>query len=308
MILSARAVLPAVLLAAGLLAGCSSPPTSEDDRLFYSDLEQALRDAGLMRTEPAPADAPFTGDDLVRNFERIALYSEYANENGRFITRRTPIPLSRWEGPVRVQAVFGDSVPPGRQREDMADLRRFTARLARVSALDIALLEPDAPEPANFYVFYVDRDERRIMADMLDGSDIPPDPAVIDSLRNSPVSEICYANTFNGLDTPGLINFALIVIKGETSGLMRLSCLHEELTQALGLGNDDPRVRPSIFNDDEEFALLTRHDEALLRMLYDPALHTGMTLEEARPLLPAVAGRAMAAGQDEIARAGVPAD
>ncbi|QDL90671.1 DUF2927 domain-containing protein [Paroceanicella profunda] len=286
----------ALLAATSLLAGCAS-----SDRTYYSDLERMLRGEGLMRTEAAPADAPYTGATLVENFERIALYSEYANENGRFITRRTAIPLSRWEGPVRVQAVFGDSVPRAQQREDMAQLRRFTARLARVSALDIALLPPGAEEPANFYVFYVDRAERVAMADMLDGSDIPPDPAVIDSLRHSPVSEICYANTFNSLDTPGLINFALIVIKGETEGLMRLSCLHEELTQALGLGNDDPRVRPSIFNDDEEFALLTRHDVALLRMLYDPALHPGMTLEEARPLLPDIAGRALAAEEASLA-------
>ena len=55
--------------------------------------------------------------------------------------------------------------------------------------------------------------------------------------------------------------------------------------QALGLGNDHSEVRPSIFNDDEEFALLTRHDEYLLRILYDPRLKSGMTAEEAVPIV-----------------------
>ncbi len=40
-----------------------------------------------------------------------------------------------------------------------------------------------------------------------------------------------------------------------------------EIAQGLGLPNDSPTARPTIFNDDEEFALLTRQDEMMLRML-----------------------------------------
>jgi hypothetical protein len=57
------------------------------------------------------------------------------------------------------------------------------------------------------------------------------------------------------------------------------------MAQGLGLANDTPRARPSIFNDDDEFALLTRHDELLLKMLYDPRLSPGMTLDKARPII-----------------------
>jgi hypothetical protein len=39
----------------------------------------------------------------------------------------------------------------------------------------------------------------------------------------------------------------------------------------MGLANDSRQARPSIFNDDQEFALLTGHDELLLTILYDPA-------------------------------------
>ena len=70
---------------------------------------------------------------------------------------------------------------------------------------------------------------------------------------------------------------------------MRLSCLHEEIAQGLGLANDSPRARPSIFNDNEEFALLTPQDELMLRMLYDPRLTPGMTEGQARPIAAALA-------------------
>ncbi|MEY4696786.1 MAG: hypothetical protein RIT14_1214, partial [Pseudomonadota bacterium] len=78
---------------------------------------------------------------------------------------------------------------------------------------------------------------------------------------------------------------AFAVIRAEHPDLLRLSCLHEEIAQGLGLANDSPTARPSIFNDDEEFALLTRHDELLLRILYDPALRPGMTEDQARPII-----------------------
>ena len=55
--------------------------------------------------------------------------------------------------------------------------------------------------------------------------------------------------------------------------------------QTLGPGADSDDARPSIFNDDAEFALMTRHDEDLLRILYDPRLKVGMTRDEAMPLV-----------------------
>ena len=82
---------------------------------------------------------------------------------------------------------------------------------------------------------------------------------------------------------------AVAVIRAENPGLLRLSCIHEELAQGLGLANDSPAARPSIFNDDDEYALLTRHDELLLRMLYDPRLRPGMSAAEAAPMVRQIA-------------------
>lgn len=72
---------------------------------------------------------------------------------------------------------------------------------------------------------------------------------------------------------------------------MQRACIEEELAQGLGLANDSPYARPSIFNDDDEFATLTSMDEVMLQMLYDPSLRPGMTLDQARPYIYDIAKR-----------------
>ncbi|MCB1395117.1 MAG: DUF2927 domain-containing protein, partial [Rhodobacteraceae bacterium] len=87
---------------------------------------------------------------------------------------------------------------------------------------------------------------------------------------------------------------AVAIIRAEHPDLTRLACYHEELTQGLGLASDSDRARPSIFNDDQEFALLTDHDLLLLRIHYDPRLRPGMTEATARPLIFTIASELVA--------------
>jgi hypothetical protein len=76
-----------------------------------------------------------------------------------------------------------------------------------------------------------------------------------------------------------------ILIKDELPPRIRDACIVEELVQSLGLMNDDPRARPSIFNDSQEYLDLTTHDEFLLRILYDRRVRPGMTLRQMHPLV-----------------------
>jgi hypothetical protein len=78
---------------------------------------------------------------------------------------------------------------------------------------------------------------------------------------------------------------AVAIVRAEHSDLMRTACIEEELAQAMGLPNDCDQATPSIFNDNQEYALLTRRDEILLRMLYSSSLASGMTAAEARPVV-----------------------
>ena len=78
---------------------------------FYAGVEGDLTASGRMRRETAPKDAPYTVEDLARNFERIALYDEYVDLGGRFVRSETPAFLRRWNRPVRVGVMTGPSVP-----------------------------------------------------------------------------------------------------------------------------------------------------------------------------------------------------
>ena len=77
------------------------------------------------------------------------------------------------------------------------------------------------------------------------------------------------------------ISSALVIIRSELPTIMRRACIHEEIAQSLGLTNDSHFARPSIFNDDDEFATLTEFDEILLQILYDKRLSSGISRQEA---------------------------
>jgi hypothetical protein len=119
--------------------------------------------------------------------------------------------------------------------------------------------------------------------------------ATLRAFVNLPRDQLCVVI---GTFAPGGSGYikAVAMIRAEHPSLMRSACIHEELAQGMGLANDSPGARPSIFNDDEEFALLTTHDELLLKMLYDPRLQTGMAPATAAPIARQIAREYLAAG------------
>lgn len=256
--------------------------------IYYADVERRLIQSGRLRRETAPADAPFGVADLVRDFERIAFFSEYADVEGRFIAEETPAILRRWTEPVRVGVMTGDGAPAAEAARDRANVAAFTHRLARLTGTDIAVSEG---ADVNFLVLFMNSAERVEFAERVASRFPDFAPAVTTAMRETPLDIFCVSYAF-GSPT---YTAAIILIRSEHPPLTRLSCVHEEMAQSMGLPNDSDAARPSLFNDGKEFALLTQHDEALLRMLYDPRLRPGMTLEEARPLLPAIAQDAIAA-------------
>jgi hypothetical protein len=270
------------------------PAEAAPDQLtqFYAEMEAGLTASGRMRRDTAPADAPFGIADLVRNFEMIALHDEYVDVGGRFVRRTTPATLRRWERPVRVGVLTGASIPPAQASADRSRVAAFTARIARLTGLDMTVTEAD---DINFLVLFLNREEQEAFADQA-AMRLPGfEPSVIRSIRTTPLDIFCTAYAFASPDDPDRYAAVLVLIKAEHPDLTRHSCIHEEMAQAMGLPNDYDGARPSIFNDSLEFAFLTEHDEVLLRMLYDPRLRPGMTVGEARPLLPAIAADAMRA-------------
>ncbi|MEM8788196.1 MAG: DUF2927 domain-containing protein [Pseudomonadota bacterium] len=275
------------------LAACA--PVQREPDLFgpalvdvYARTAAAIEAEGGLRTERNPPDAPITRDLLVRNFERIAFFSETFRNGRQLLNRSRPITLTRWEGPIRLGVIFGDSVPEAQRRRDLRDVEDLLSRYRSVTGRDIRYV-PDGD--INFLVLVLERQEQFQFAQAIEETGSFP-ISIAGDLRNSAPSVLCWANLISAPDRSREIVFASALIKAEHRGTWRTSCFHEELTQALGLVNDNFAVRPSIFNDDEEFAFLTLHDEILLRMLYDPRLYPGMTLAQARPLLPQIAADA----------------
>lgn len=267
-----RASAARVLVAAGALAvtGCAA-----DYSKRYRDYAVYLQNDGYLRTETAPADAPFDNADLERNFMRIALNREYRRDGAVLVQAETPSPISRWTGPVRYRIAGG-----GATAEDHAEYAAFAQRLGELTGLALEEVE----ESPNLSILILSPEERTSFVEALEaGGAAERMPLIIDwanDVRYPCVGQVGYRNS-----ETGRITGAMIVIKSELEGVFRRSCIHEELAQAMGLMNDDDQVRPSIFNDDQEFAYLTEHDEYLLRILYDPRLRPGMTADEVRPVL-----------------------
>ncbi len=268
-------------------AGYASP-LSRELADYYARVERDLLAQGLMRTDGGGPDTPFTQHQLVEDFIRIALYEEFSNVGGFMVARQTRSRLHRWEKPVRIGIEFGASVPEEQRRADRAEIAAYARRLARIADHPISVVS----QGANFHVLVVSEDERRRLGPHLKELAPSLSPAAIRAIEDLPRSTFCLVFAVDP-DGSGTYDRAVAIIRAEHPPLMRRSCIHEEIAQGLGLANDSPDARPSIFNDDEEFALLTTHDELLLKMLYDPRMRPGMTPEEARPVAEIIAAELM---------------
>ncbi|MFM2389346.1 MAG: hypothetical protein RLZZ437_901, partial [Pseudomonadota bacterium] len=259
-------------------------PASEAARVYFAAVQARLLSQGLLRSDDGATDAPFTASMLARNFTRVALYDEYTTGPTGPVQRETASRLRRWDGPVRVGLRFGPSVPPDRQATDRARVGSYLARLQMLTGHPIRL---DDTSP-NFIIEVVNEDERRALGPAIAAALPGLTAADARGITDLPRSTYClvYAFAEGGQST---YSRAYAVIRAEHPDLLRLSCFHEEIAQGLGLANDSPSARPSIFNDDEEFALLTPQDELMLQILYDPALRPGMTEAEAQPIINSLA-------------------
>ena len=254
-------------------------PTSEKSaalRSYLAQVQAAQLSQGLLRRDGGGADTPFSADILARNFVQIALFNEY---DGNFSGRGGASPLRRWAAPVRMQVIFGDGVAASQRTRDAAAVRSYASRLARVSGHPVT-----TGGTPNFIVVIAGEDDRAEALAQAAARIPGITTGSLRSFRDLPREVYCAVGVYSAGTNPNTYTAAVAVIRAENPDLLRTSCIHEELAQGLGLGNDSPAARPSIFNDDDEFALLTRHDELLLRMLYDRRLQIGMNAAQASPI------------------------
>lgn len=258
-------------------------------RDYYARVQQNYLTQGLLRTDGGGPDTPLSRRQLVDNFIKIALYEEFSSVGGQLVRRQAPTRLHRWAGPVRMSVQFGSSVPKEQRDQDRQSVADFSQRLSRLTGLQITMTDVRP----NYFVFFVNEDERRKIGPALRAISPDIDTNAVETVQNLRRSTLCLVFALDG-DEDGIYDQAVAVIRAEHPDLLRLSCIHEELPQGLGLPNDSPAARPSVFNDDEEFGLLTTQDEFLLRMLYDRRMRPGMTATEARPVAEVIAAELLA--------------
>lgn len=254
-------------------------------RRYYARVQEDLLARGLLRVDGGGIDTPFTDQMLARNFERIALAEEYTRGAGLQPSSGALGEIKKWVIPVRVEVIFGDSLSETDQAQDRQSLTSYTRRLSRVSGHPISMVTSQA----NFHVLVMGEDDKDQLRATLDRIAPGMEASSRAIFLNLPRSIHCLVVAFADSASGSAYRQAVALVRTEHPDLTRQACYHEELAQGLGLANDDQNARPSIFNDDEEFALLTSHDEMLLKMLYDPRLTPGMTADQARPIVRALA-------------------
>jgi DUF2927 family protein len=204
------------------------------------------------------ADEPLSNAQVVANLMEIMFGSEFVGEDSDIV--------HKWTKPVRV-AIYAKE--PERYR---ALVEPVLAQLHGLTGLDIQLVDQSAPAQ-NGYILILGREQFYAYAQ----SHLRPgkDPRTNTFLD-------CFGVFAAGRG--GAIDELTAVIPELANEATKRSCVIEEVTQALGLPNDSFTVKPSVFNDDDEYQDLTWQDELFLRVLYDARVRPGMTRAEFEPL------------------------
>lgn len=253
--------------------------SSKDLERYYLGVQNDLLARGLLRADGGGPDVPFTALNLAQNFAAIALSEEMRVENGRVLPGKALITLRRWEDPIRFGVHFGDTVPESIRQSDRIFIESYVRRLARITGHPMMI----ASTKTNFEIVVLHEDQRLSVNPLLQRAGVRPSRGMIDAIAGMSRNDYCAVLTEDRRND-GVITNALAIVRAEHSEMMRRMCFHEEIAQGLGLFNDSPRARPSIFNDDEEFGRLTTHDEMLLKMLYDPRMSAGMSAKKAEAM------------------------
>ena len=266
-------------------------PESRELAAYYARVEQGHRTRGLLRTDGGGPDVPYDAEKLARTFATIAFAREFSDLGPTLIRVESASILHRWEGPVRIEPIFGASVPDTQRADDTAAIRRYAERLGKVTNHPVSFVE----RGGNFRVLVLSEEERKVSGPLLRRLIPGLRNQEIDIIRNLGRESYCVVVAADARND-GVLTQAVAVIRAELPPLLRLSCVHEEIAQGLGLTNDSPQARPSIFNDDDEFGRLTAMDEDMLGMLYDPRLSPGMDAAMAAPIVRQLAEARRGAG------------
>ena len=208
---------------------------------------------------------PPAPERLADRFELVAFYDEASGGE---------LPLRRWEGPIRIQIGQADAAP------------HLAAAGAVISTLDLLTPMPVRQrrddEYANMLVLIGSWEEMEALWQQFPELAVGRDP----ELRFD-----CMVSAYPGTGgQPYAIASALVLIDSVNLDAAHIRrCLAQEMTQALGLMNDIDDPDGTVFSSLTRRETLSRSDQNMVRILYDPRLETGMSRAEAMPIVRRIA-------------------
>ena len=242
---------------------------------YYERLEKQKLAVGLLRQDGGGIDTPFDSDDIARAFEKLAFFNEYSISQSKLEPNLTPVSLAKWNEPIYIATKFGSSVTPKEKKRNLEEIEDFSRNLSEITNHRIEISDRNS----NMFVIFGNKEEIPILIKEVSFISTEFDPQKTKLLSNLPKDIQCLAMTSVKADTNGNIVSALIIIRSELPNLLKKACIQEEIAQGLGLSNDSHLARPSIFNDDDEFATITEFDKILLKILYDKRLKSGSSFQ-----------------------------
>lgn len=250
----ARALLLAAVAAIGL-GGCAA--TSPVEGVSSVRFGSVTLPRGVARSNL----------DLAQDFLELT----FALENGETLPA-----ILRYETPVRVYMGSPDLVP---YRPDLAALLN---RIRVEAGVDIA--ETDDPDAAQIRIEAVSAAEIARIFPTAACFIVPEERTWSDFMRDRAAPQVRWSEQHT-------LRRAAIFVPPDTTPQDLRDCLNEEVTQALGPANDLYRLPDSIWNDDNFHGMATPFDMLMLRTLYQPELHSGMTRAEVAARLPKLLDR-----------------
>lgn len=244
----------AQVFALAALAACAAPPDPsiyrESDRLRPHTLTQRPDYPGY-GAAIGRQDIPWSPSSLAADFRRLMFYTEWGERVPR---------LMRWERPVRVALAAPELAAYRPLLEELVAQIR-----AGAPAIDLSVV--DAP-PAEITLRTAPRAAMTALAE---------DALCFFVPLEGDWAAFAAAHREDRIDWAGLDGYERITIfiPAYAAPHEIRSCILEEVTQALGPGNDLSNLGDSIYNDDNAHVWPTRFDLLMLRVLYDPALATG---------------------------------
>lgn len=254
-------------------------------RKYYDRLEEHKLSLGLLRQDGGGTDTPFDVEDIVEAFEQLAFYNEYKIGENQLLPNTDMVNLGKWNSAINISMRFGNSVAAKQKDKDLLDIHNLLLILSEATKHKIKISNKNI----NMYIVMGNQKEVAELTRKI-GANLPEfDPKRIPIITKLPKDIHCLAMTSMSSEPNSEIKSALIIIRSELPKLMRIACFHEEIAQSLGLTNDSHLARPSIFNDDDEFATLTKLDKILLQILYDNRLYSGISRQNSSQLVRQIA-------------------